>query len=75
MAPKIPSKLSARNQLKGRITRISRDSILAEVEIEVTLPARIVSVITSASAEELELGEGDQVYAIVKSTEVMIGKD
>ncbi len=65
--------LSARNQLKGTVTSVKTDGLMAEV----TVAARsleIVSVITRSSAERLQLKEGDQVTAIIKSTEIMIEK-
>lgn len=74
MAKKTPSKISARNQLVGKITKITKDPIVTQVEVEITGPVSISSVITTSSAEDLSLKVGDQVFAIVKSTEVMIGK-
>jgi molybdopterin-binding protein len=71
----MPAKISARNQLKGKITKVARDSIVASVEIEIFTPARISAVITSSSAEELNLKVGDTVSAIIKATEVMVGKE
>jgi molybdopterin-binding protein len=68
------SKLSARNHLKGKITKIRKDSIVGLVEIELTGPGRISAVITSDSIQELNLKEGDEVSAVVKATEVMIEK-
>jgi molybdopterin-binding protein len=65
--------ISARNQLRGRVTAISLGGVMAEVRIQVG-PHEIVSVITRASAEGLGLQTGDEVVAIIKSTEVMIGK-
>ena len=71
----MPSKISARNQLKGKITKVSKDAIMTSVEVEILTPVRITSVITSNSADELNLKVGDTVSAIIKSTEVMIGKE
>jgi len=67
-------KLSARNALKGRIKSVEKDGVAAKVKIEVEIPATITSVITSEAAEYLKLKKGDKVQAIVKATEVMIGK-
>jgi len=71
----MPSRISARNQLKGKITKLTKDTILTSIEVEITTPAKITSVITSNSVEELNLKVGDTVSAIIKSTEVMIGKE
>ena len=70
----IPEKLSARNQIKGKVTKIKKDTIVGSVEIELSMPARITSVITSDSIEELNLKVGDEVRAVIKVTEVMISK-
>lgn len=66
--------ISARNHLLGRITNLRIEGIMAEVEIDVG-GQKLVSVITSSSAIRLRLGVGQQVYAIMKSTEVMIGRE
>ena len=71
----MPSRISARNQLKGKVTKVTKDAVMTSVEVEITTPARITSVITSNSAEDLNLKVGDTVSAIIKSTEVMIGKE
>lgn len=66
--------LSARNHLAGRITSLRIDGLMAEVEIDIA-GQKIVSVITSSSAMRLRLEVGQQVYAIMKSTEVMIARE
>jgi molybdopterin-binding protein len=71
----MPSKISARNQFRGKILKITKDPIVTYVEVEITSPIKISSVITSGSADELSLKVGDNVTAIIKSTEVMIGKE
>ena len=67
-------KLSARNQLKGKITNVDVGAVMANIKIEVTEPNVITAVITKESAERLGLTDGDDVTAIIKSTEVIIGK-
>lgn len=66
--------MSARNQLKGTIKTIRHGDILAEVVVELPDGQQITSVITTDAVQSLQLQEGNQVVAIVKSTEVMIGK-
>ena len=66
--------LSARNQLKGKITGVDKGAVMANIKIEITDPNVITAVITKESAEKLGLAEGDDVTAIIKSTEVIIGK-
>ncbi len=67
-------KLSARNQLNGKVTGVELGAVMANIKIEVTEPNVITAVITKESAENLGLSEGDDVAAIIKSTEVIIGK-
>ena len=66
--------LSARNQLRGKILSIRTDGLMAEVTIDIGTGQLLVSVITRASADALALRQGDQVTAVIKSTEVMVGK-
>lgn len=68
-------KLSARNQLRGTVKSIKTGTVMAEVLIELPGGQQIVSAITRESVNNLGLKDGDQVYAIVKSTEVMVGKE
>jgi molybdate transport system regulatory protein len=63
-------KISARNQLKGKVLSIEKDEITAKVKVEVKAPVVVTAVITKEAVEEL----GVKVGAIVKSTEVMIRK-
>ena len=65
--------VSARNQLKGEITNIVVDAVMAHVTIQVGENV-IESVITRRSADELALKEGDSVTAVIKATEVLIAK-
>ena len=66
--------LSGRNQLEGKITSVELGAVMANVKIEISEPNVITAVITKESAEKLGLAEGDDVTAIIKSTEVIIGK-
>jgi molybdate transport system regulatory protein len=67
-------KISARNQLKGKVVSIEKDEITAKVKVEIKAPVVVTAVITKEAVEELGVKVGDEVEAIVKSTEVMIGK-
>jgi molybdopterin-binding protein len=64
--------LSARNRFTGVVRSVEVDGLLAQVEIDVTEPARAVAIITRAAAEELGLREGMRASAIVKATSVMV---
>ena len=66
--------ISARNQLNGKITNVELGAVMANIKIEISQPNTITAVITKESAEKLGLSEGDDVTAIIKSTEVIIGK-
>jgi molybdate transport system regulatory protein len=67
-------KLSARNQLKGKVVSIEKDGVTAKVKVEIQAPAMVTSVITKEAVEDLGIKVGDEVNAVVKSTEVMIAK-
>jgi molybdopterin-binding protein len=64
--------LSARNKFRGIVREVKLDGLLAQVDIEVTEPARVVSIITRESLEELGLRPGMDATAIVKATSVMV---
>lgn len=66
--------LSARNQLKGTVVALTIEGVMAEVRVRIG-DQEVVSVITSGSARRLRLAKGDEVVAVIKSTEIMIGKD
>lgn len=66
--------LSARNQLRGKITALTSDGLMTEVRLEIG-GQELTAVITRNSAERLRLAIGEEVLAVIKSTEVMIGKD
>ena len=68
-------RMSARNQLKGTVKEVKKGAVMAEVVVTLPDGQEIVSAITLGSALELDLKAGDSVIAIIKSTEVMIGKE
>ncbi|MGH7528651.1 MAG: TOBE domain-containing protein [Gemmatimonadales bacterium] len=65
--------ISARNQLQGSVLSLKVEGVMAEVRVAIG-DQELVSVITRGSAERLNLRVGDRVFAVIKSTEVMIGK-
>lgn len=65
--------LSARNQFQGVVKSVKRGEVMAEVVVAVG-QLEIVSAITRASADALGLKPGDEVRAVIKSTEVLIDK-
>jgi molybdopterin-binding protein len=68
-------RLSARNQLDGVVTRVEHGTVMSAGVIRLSGGQEIVSTITKDSAEALALDEGDAVKAVIKATEVMVGKD
>jgi len=68
-------KISARNMLKGKVKSIVKGPVSTEVSVELAGENVIVSVITKASADDLDLRVGKEVYAIIKATNVMIATD
>lgn len=64
--------LSARNRFRGVVREIKIDGLLAQVDIDVSEPTRVVSIITRESLEELGLRPGMDATAVVKATSVMV---
>ncbi|MBN1236583.1 MAG: molybdopterin-binding protein [Methanotrichaceae archaeon] len=68
-------KISARNILKGKVQGIVKGPVSTEVTVHLTSGEEIVSVITRASAQNLELEEGMEVFVVIKASNVMIATD
>lgn len=66
------SHMSARNRLLGTVQSVQVEGLLAQVEILVTEPTRIVAIVTRDAVEELRLEPGSPATAIIKSTSVMV---
>lgn len=75
VSPKKPIKVSSRNLLKGRIKRIVMGSVNSEIILEIVQTVELVSIITKVSVEELELAEGQEAYAVIKSSDVAIARE
>lgn len=71
----MPMRFSARNQLQARVKSVTLGAVMAEVVLALPDGQELVSAITRASAEQLQLKAGDDVTALIKSTEVIIGKN
>jgi len=65
--------LSARNQLKGKITEIKEGPVTTEVVLDLN-GVKIVSTITTGSAQAMKLKIGDEAFAVIKASSVMIAK-
>jgi molybdopterin-binding protein len=68
-------KLSARNILAGKVVEVRKGATTAHVRLELLGGATITASITNEAVDELGLKAGDQAYAVVKASDVMIGKD
>jgi molybdopterin-binding protein len=66
------SHMSARNRFHGTVRTVEVEGLLAQVEILVTEPTRVVAIVTRDAVEELGLRPGAQATAVVKSTSVMV---
>ena len=64
--------MSARNRFHGTVRSVNVEGLLAQVEILVSEPTRVVAIVTRDAAEELGLKPGVAATAIVKSTSVMV---
>src|SRR5579862_6239540 len=62
---------SARNRLTGLVTKVTKDKVMAQVEVQAG-PFRVVSLISREAADELKLAPGSLVVTSVKSTNVVI---
>jgi molybdopterin-binding protein len=68
-------KLSARNVLKGKVAAVVKGVTTAHVKIDVGHGIIITSSITVEAAKDLKLKKGDDAYAIIKASEVIVGKE
>lgn len=68
-------RISARNSIKGTIKSILKGPVNAEVVIDIGNGVLITSVITAHAVENLNLREGQQAWAVVKASEVMVAVD
>lgn len=68
-------KVSARNVLKGTVKSVVTGAINDEVIVEVAPGVEVTAIITKTSAENLGLASGKEVYAVIKSSDVMIAVD
>jgi molybdate transport system regulatory protein len=68
-------KISARNVLPGTVESVERGAVNAEVILTLWGGETVASIITNASVDALQLDQGKSVFAIIKASEVMIGKN
>lgn len=65
--------ISARNRLKGKVVEVTKGAVTAHVVIDVG-GTMVTAAITNEAVDELKLAVGDEAYAVVKASDVMIGK-
>ena len=68
-------KMSARNSLKGMVVSVEKGEITASVKIKIESPEVITAIISKEAVEDLDIKEGDELNAVIKSTEVMAIKE
>ncbi|MDF5720510.1 MAG: molybdopterin-binding protein [Rhizonema sp. PD37] len=68
-------KVSSRNILKGVVKRVVTGAVNSEVTLEIVHKVELTSIITKVSAEELELVEGGEAYAVIKSNDIVIARE
>ena len=69
----VSMKISARNNIPGKVTHVTFGPVSAEVTINVAPGIDIVSVISTTSAKELKLAVGTPAFAVIKASSVMVG--
>jgi molybdopterin-binding protein len=67
-------KLSARNQIKGKVLEVRRGQTTAHVRVDIGNGVTVTSSITNEAVDDLGLKAGDEVVAIIKASDVMVGK-
>ena len=67
-------KISARNVLGGTISKVTKGAVNGEVDLKLTGGEAIAAIITNTSVDRLGLKEGAKAFAVIKASEVMIGK-
>jgi molybdopterin-binding protein len=67
-------KLSARNQIKGRIAAVQKGQTTAHVRVDIGNGVIVTASITNEAADELDLKPGDEAVAVIKASDVMIAK-
>ncbi len=65
--------LSARNRIPAKVTEVEKGDIASRVKLSIEA-AMLSSLITTEAVEKLNIKEGDEVFAVIKSTEVLVGK-
>jgi molybdopterin-binding protein len=73
VTPSAAARISGRNQLAGTVVEVTVEGLLAKVVLAVG-PQRVTAIITADAVRELDIKQGEQAVALIKATEVMIGR-
>jgi molybdopterin-binding protein len=68
-------RLSARNILKGKVIEVKKGATTAHVRLELPGGAVITSSITNEAVDELRLAAGDEAFAVIKASDVMVARE
>ncbi len=68
-------RLSARNILKGKVVQVTKGQTTAHVKIEIAAGTVVTASITNEAVDELKLKAGDEAYAVIKASDVMVARD
>jgi molybdopterin-binding protein len=67
-------KLSARNQLRGKVVEVRKGQTTSHIRIDIGGGVIVTSSITNEAVDELKIAKGDEVVAVIKASDVMVGK-
>jgi len=68
-------RLSARNAIKGKVTDVKQNEVMAKVKVDIGNGNVITSLISSEAVKELGVKVGEEVNVLIKATSVMIARD
>ena len=66
-------KISARNQIRGRVVAVTKGSTTAHVTLDIGNGVTVTAAITNEAVDDLALVEGQEAYAVIKASDVMVG--
>ncbi len=67
-------KISARNVLKGKVESVDDGQVTSTVKVKIESPGTITASITKEAVSELGIKDGDEVFAVIKASQVLIAK-
>ncbi len=67
-------KISARNQIRGRVVEVRKGATTAHVRLDIGNSVVITASITNEAVDDLGLATGDEAFAVIKASDVMVAK-